>query len=68
MLIFEKFGLLCVLETPVFRLALLPYYQRNTTIYDPYSQASDSDFRFTVIYFRIFLVQRPSLTAGRELN
>ena len=26
---FEKFGVLCFLETPVLRFALLPYYQRT---------------------------------------
>ena len=28
---FGKFGLLCFLETPVLRFALLPYYRRITT-------------------------------------
>ena len=29
---FRKFGVFCFLETPVLRFALLPYYQRNTSI------------------------------------
>ena len=28
-LFFGNFGVLCFLETPVLRFALLPYYQRN---------------------------------------
>ena len=28
-LVFGKFGVLCFLETPVFRFALLPYYRRE---------------------------------------
>ena len=29
----EKFDVLCFLETPVLRFALLPYYRRNITSY-----------------------------------
>ena len=29
---FEKFGVLCFLETPVLRFALLPYYQRIVVV------------------------------------
>ena len=32
-LFFGKFGLLCFLETPVLRFALLPYYRRYNCIY-----------------------------------
>ena len=33
-LFFENFGVLCFLETPVLRFALLPYYRRSMIVTD----------------------------------
>ena len=50
---FEKFGVLCFLETPVFRFALLPYYRWYlvwkwiTHSYSNYSQKESPSFNLT---------------------
>ena len=38
---FEKFGLLCILDTSVLRVALLPYYRRSDNTSGTYSSFDD---------------------------
>ena len=45
---FRKFGVLCFLQTPVLRFALLPYYRRN------WSQAFREGFLEKTLYFFIW--------------
>ena len=54
---FGKFSVLCFLEKPVLRFALLPYYRRNRRAYRVPSENNHLHFKFQLESFRSIMIK-----------